>query len=239
MVTTERMMSTDINLPIFRRADTLMKPFDWREVSRAERLLEPEKLVRRIVPRCSAKRRHAIFKMPGPTTVYIPAFLMIQLLFRQSIEIASRLWVPNGAAMLCHGIREDDTMKVVAHRRIGKKLSPAEFRTLAWLNAREDARRSYASVLRYARAGEINLDLPDFRLSAWVWGIELDCGIFCAELNGTDLHLPIGTSEILARQGSKEELIPSFEPRVRSMESRFYGKSQDEIESILDELRER
>lgn len=60
---------------------------------------------------------------------------------------------------------------------------------LAWLAVVPEGKVCAASIYSSARSGSIDITLPrEVSLEAWVWGGELESGVFAQELLDTELH---------------------------------------------------
>lgn len=213
----------DIKHRAFERVTSGMSPVNWPSLEVGERLVAPDELIRRVLPGCPAGTRHAVFRMPGEPVVYIPAFLLIRTLFMGMNQLTKGLFTPNGVDLLGHlaDPTEEGVIELVPDKRIsGPSLTARIVRTLAWLLSTRDARRSFGSVLGYAREGRLDMDLPACGLTGWVWGIEIEAGILAFQLNGVDLKFPIYGKEILVHTGNKQKRFAAYEPRVKSPWSR-------------------
>lgn len=213
----------DIKHRAFERVTSGMSPVNWPSLEVGERLVVPDELIRQILPGCPAGTQHAVFRMSGEPVVYIPAFLLIRTLFMGMSQLTKGLFTPNGVDLLGHlaDPTEEGAIELVPDKRIsGPSLTARIVRTLAWLLGAKDARRSFGSVLGYAREGRLDVVLPPCGLTGWVWGIELEVGILAFQLNGVDLRFPIKAEEILVHTGNKIKRFAAYEPRVKSPWSR-------------------
>lgn len=217
------LQALDIKHRAFARVTSGMSPVNWPSLDVGERLVAPGELIRQVLPGCPAGTQHAVYRMPGEPVVYIPAFLLIRALFMGMSQLTKRLFTPNGVDLLGHlaDPTEERAIELVPDKRIsGPNLTARIVRTLTWLLSARDARRSFGSVLGYAREGRLDIVLPSCGLTGWIWGIELDAGILAFQLNGVDLRFPIRAEEILVHTGNKIKRFAAYEPRVKSPWSR-------------------
>src|SRR5690606_14987638 len=118
---------------------------------------------------------------------YVPAHLLIRLLFSGSALLDKILFTPNGIDLLGHAREKDGTIEVIpgpAYRN--PQRSPTIPRLIAWTQMCSDARRAHSSVLSYAWQGLINMELPIMALQCWVWCVRTDAGLLAFDINGSD-----------------------------------------------------
>jgi len=212
-----------IGAPHFNDARTEMLLVEIRHLERAECLYDPRDLLKYIVPSARPSRRHHIYKISGDPPVYIPALLIIRALFAGNRILDSLLMVENGADLLGTASVVADAVEVVPGIAYpSSTMSPVLPRRVAWMQLCSDARCAHASVLQYARQGEIAIRLPRAALTCWVWGMVTDVGVLATELNGIDLRLPIPKDTIIVAGRDDQQRFPSYTPRRKSALSSGY-----------------
>ena len=179
------------------------------------RLLVPGEVFPRLFdPAC--RTGHDIFAVEQDgLRILIPALLLIRLLWLWSARAASALLMPGSADI--HVGRATDANEVYASSSIlSANATGTELRRIAWIATHEDARRSWSSVLTHAELGRLSLTLPEAKLSAWVWGVELRAGLLACELNAPVLTLPEPPTNLRVRShGTRYTVRPAKAPWLR------------------------
>lgn len=177
------------------------------ELGRLSRLIEPGEIFPR--PLAALRQtRHDIFVWENEgARIYLPALLLLQLLWLRSTQAARALLQPSSVNTLIVRAQSDRSVHVC-----GRLLSPhrpaSELRRAAWLGQADDARRSWGSLLGNARAGRLSLSLPAATLGAWAWGIQLPSGFLCSELKAVKLDYRLPAPDHMLRTGRSRTAIP-------------------------------
>ena len=170
------------------------------DMSKLSPLLEPGKLIGSFVP-AARRTRHAIYvTVHKGRQVYLPAALLLPLLWTWTAGALDALLTPNSLAMYLARAEREDGLHVHASGRLAHVgTSDTSLRRLSWLAQCADAQASWASVLTFAHSGELRLRLPSASLDAWAWGVELPTGLLVAELSPAPLafELPRSKSHVL------------------------------------------
>ena len=155
-------------------------------------LLEPGLVVAAVVPR-ARDTRHALFVyLDEERRVYLPAMLLLRLLWMWTDNTAHALMTPNSLALGLQRYEVEGRFTVEATGgllAVGR--SDTSVRRLCWLPQSRDARASWSSVLTFAHEAKLGLRLPSASLDAWAWGVETPTGFLVAELSAADLRFEL------------------------------------------------
>ena len=179
------------------------------DLSRLSPLLQPGKLIGSLVPP-ARRTRHAIYvTMHQGRQVYLPAALLLPLLWMWTARALDALLTPNSLAMYLSRSEREDGLHVHASGRLAHVgTSDTSLRRLSWLAQSGDAQASWASVLTFAHSGELRLRLPSAALDVWAWGVELPTGLLVAELSPAPVEFDLPRSKCHVVVGSVTRLCP-------------------------------
>lgn len=187
------------------------------DLSQLSPLLNPGKLIGSLVPP-ARRTRHAIYvALHGGRQVYLPAALLLQLLWAWTPGTLAPLLTPNSLAMYLSLSNQGNGLHVQASGLLANVgSSDTSLRRLTWLAQCGDAQASWASVLTFAHQdGALRLRLPRASIDAWAWGVELPTGFLVAELSPAPLSfdLPQRTCQLtigaITRQCPPEPTRPT------------------------------
>jgi hypothetical protein len=204
----------DLNAQAFGRLRTGSRRLEEVQLGRLQKLVSPGD----IFPRQLAvlrPTRHDVFVWEGEAgRLYLPALLLIRLLWLWSPQMAQAVLQPSSVDALIAPATAAGDMRV-ASRLVSPDRPAGVLRRIAWLAQANDARRSWGSVLASARAGRLSLSLPEATLSAWAWGVEFASGFLCCELKTVQLgfRLPNPTGVMRIGRSNLPIQIPG-EPSV-------------------------
>lgn len=216
----------DVDDGRFPAAETLNMPLTIPNISRLERLLRPQPVVRSVFPKLPATGGHTVFLVRGATPVMLPAALLISALFARS-NLLKWLLVPNSLDILAlPGDSEGDlrVLEVGAVLR-NEQMTDAAYRTLAWVAHNDDARRAWSSVFFNALEGKIDMALPKVRLECWLRGTLTPWGVLASGLSSVEVGVgtPLHQLRVVYGASRLERVIPSYVPRARSPVERRWG----------------
>lgn len=179
------------------------------DLSQLGRLIRPGGLLRPLV-RPAASTRHAIHVVDNDgAKVYLPAALLVRELWLWTEAALQALMTPNSLALYLEVLQDPEGMLIQAHGPLAAaQQSDTALRRLSWLAQREDARRSWASVLTFAHGGDINVRLPCASLDAWGWGVDIAGGTLVAELSSVELRFGIPQEDGRMFLGKAERRCP-------------------------------
>lgn len=211
----------DIQADHFRVSKTEMFVLKVPNLEMAEKVIDPADVLRSIVPSIRSSQRHSLFKVRSDPAVYVPALLLIRMLYTGNKLLDSLLLIENGIDLLGSAQIADGIAEITpgpAYSNPNKK--PVIPQIAAWMQLCLDARRSHGSVLEHFRRGEIGFHLPHVSFECWAWGISTDVGVLVTELNGVDMRLPIPSDQIVVRMGDIRHKFKSYSPMQKSPLSR-------------------
>lgn len=178
----------------------------------AERVIRPDRILRRATGLIGAPDRHAILKLQssdGP--VWIPALLLLSSVFARNGRLAD-LISQHGALdfVIRPGARsKEGSVRINVGRSIPMaQITDDELRLLAWLAVDKRARSSWDSVYQNAWSQRrLDWSLPDVALTAWAWGIEVAGGLLATQLRGVRLCVEHRIEQIVAVQGDRSRVV--------------------------------
>lgn len=198
------------------------------DLRNAAPVLHPQELFRNSLPRLRTSDRHAVYLLPGDEKIYVPALLLIGMMFGGQNDIERVLL--SDAGLTQFGKAEMNERQVELHLnrdQVPPTISDRLARLLAWGLVSDDARRSHASILDYAHQGRIDLKIPKVSLSCWASAIECDDEFLVTEFRSVDLKLPIPANEIVIRGVGRSKRIKSYAKRKKSPLSSSYVRTHD------------
>lgn len=201
---------------------------DVNDLRRAARVYDPEELFRHSLPRLRCSSRHAAYLLPGDQRIYVPALLIIGMLFGGQKDLERVLLSKTGMSGL--GEAEKSVSEVVINLkrdRVPPQISNRLARHLAWGLASEDAGRSHASILDFAKRGRIDLQMPEAGLNCWASAIECEGEFLVTELRAVDLNLPIPAPEIVVQGVGRTKRVKAYVKRKKSPKSSSYVPVHD------------
>lgn len=198
------------SLRVHSRWSTANVQFTVPDLSILAPLMSPGELLGQFLPEAS-ETQHSIFVIEGERgRIYLPAMLLIQVLWLWSERSARMLWIPNSldAEMgpAASGLAAKEC--VVTADYLGTQLSDVSLRRLAWLAQCSDARSSWSSVLTNAHIGKLSLSLPRAELNGWVWGIQVAGGVLACQLMAPHLTFDLVAKAATVRVGRTVHLVP-------------------------------
>lgn len=138
----------------------------------------------------------------------IPAVLLIEALWLWSARATTQIMVPGSLDSQVG--RVSKTNEIVLNRNlVSLRYGVTELRRCAWLAQCEDARRSWSSVCTFAHRSRLSLELPEARLTAWAWGIDVPSGLLVAELDRVGIHFDLPNPAATLRIGTARRPIPT------------------------------
>jgi hypothetical protein len=191
------------------------------DLTRLSPLLEPGRLLTALVPP-ARRTRQAVYAAAGDgeQQVYVPATLLLRVLWMWNPSAMDALLTPNSLAMYLRHIDDAEGSRVEVSgplARVGG--SDTGLRRLSWLAQCADAQASWSSVLTFAHDGALRLRLPRASLEAWAWGIELPTGTLVAELSAVSLSFELPQEGCRVLLGSDSHRCPPVPQRRPGMVS--------------------
>lgn len=173
------------------------------DLSKLSPLLQPGKLIGSLIPPARRTRQAIYVTVHQGRQVYVPAALLLPLLWTWTAGALDALLTPNSLGMYLSRAEREDGLHVEASgllARVGA--SDTSLRRLSWLAQCSDAQASWASVLTFAHNGELRLRLPSAALDVWAWGVELPTGLLVAELSPAPLEIDLPRSKCNVKVGN-------------------------------------
>lgn len=172
-------------------------------------LLEPGLVVSQVVPR-ARETRHALFvHLEDDQRVYLPAVLLLRLLWMWTDSATEALLTPNSLALCLQRHEVNGRLTIEATGSLlALGRSDTSVRRLCWLAQSGDARASWSSVLTFAHEGKLDLRLPTASLDAWAWGVETTTGFLVAELSAAHLRFVLSQEDCDVRLGKVQVSCP-------------------------------
>ena len=169
----------------------------------------PGGLLHRALPQTRASN-HVVFIAEGPAgTAYIPAALLIRELWLWSRDSLEALLTPGSLDLFLSGWSEHDNEEphVGACGPFARARGP-NLRRLSWLAQCADARASWSSVLTFANAETLNLQLPNASFMAWGVGVQLQRGILISKLASPRVGFTLPVEGVPMRIGTRATRCP-------------------------------
>lgn len=186
------------------------------DLSKLSPLLQPGKVIGSLVPP-ARHTRHAIYvAVHQGRQVYLPAALLLPLLWMWTARALDALLTPNSLAMYLSRAEREDGLHVHASGRLAQVgTSDTSLRRLSWLAQSGDAQASWGSVLTFAHSGELRLRLPRATLDVWAWGVELPTGLLVAELSPAPVGFDLPMSKCHVMVGNVIHQCPPPPQRTK------------------------
>lgn len=204
----------------FRRLPSSSVQVRISDLARLSPLLEPSAVLAEVVPR-ARDARHALFvHQTEEGRVYLPAVLLLSLLWVWTEGATDALMTPNSLAVYLQRSDLGERLTVEASGgllRLGR--SDTSLRRLCWLAQCQDARASWSSVLTSAHQGKLDLRLPTASLEGWAWGVELPTGFLVAELSAASLRFELPQEGCEVKLGRASLRCPAAPRRISGMVS--------------------
>lgn len=182
------------------------------DLRRLETVVDAQDVVGMVHRSLRVSSDHALFKYDAAVPVYIPSFLLTQILFMGTQTLDRALFVPQGCEWLAMARTAGAAVELdVLNSLIRSQLTGRVVRMLAWILGTADGRRCHASVLESARAGKLGLVLPNASLRSQIRCIELDHGVLAFELMMADLRLNVPWRDITVRLKNTRWTIDAYE----------------------------
>lgn len=207
----------DVHAGHFQVSKTEMRFISIPFLERAEMLADPNDVLRLIAPGIRASTRHELYRVSCDPPIYVPALLLIRMLFTGNKLLDRLLFTENGVDLLGSARIDEGIVEVVAGPAYSNPSNkPVIPQMIAWTQLCPDARRSYGSVLNRFKQGGIGLYLPRAAYDCWAWGIATDVGLLVTEMNAVDLKRPIPADSITVRAGELRRQFRSYSPVQKS-----------------------
>lgn len=216
--------SMDVEASCFRWCRSEHRPFYCDDLSRAETLYEPTELIRRLVPGLPKSSTHAVYRLPGEASIFVPAMALIQALFMGTRILDQHLLIPNAPHVLGFASRSEGRIELHLDRPLSAPIASGRLvRLLAWLLLEQDGRIAHASVLECLHEGRIALRLPRLSIGGWARGLLVDDEHLLAyELAHVDIRYPGLVGDIRVSVGHSQLTVPPYEPPPASPWRRGY-----------------
>lgn len=193
----------------FRRLPANSIRIRIHDLSALAPLLEPGVVVSEVLPR-ARNTRHALFvHIDEEHRVYVPAMLLLRLLWMWTDSTPEVLMTPNSLTLgLQRGVVDGKLTVEAAGSFMSVGRSDTSLRRLCWLAQSSNARASWASVLTFAHEGKLGLRLPSASLDAWAWGVETQTGLLVAELSAPYLQFELSQEDCDVKLGRAQLRCP-------------------------------
>lgn len=221
----------DIHADHFRVSKTEMFVLKVPFLEMAEKVIDPGDILRLIAHGIKNTQRHRLYKVRSDPAVFVPALLLIRLLYTGNKLLDRLLFIENGIDLLGAARVTDGVVEITpgpAYSNPNNK--PVLPQLAAWTQTCPDARRSHGSVLNHFRRGEIDLSLPRVSFECWAWGISVGGGVLVTELNAVDLQLPIPSDHIVIGVGAAQRRYRSYSPAQKSpLSGKHHWRARDSL----------
>lgn len=205
------------NAPWLHRVNTCVESLVCYDLQEADAVLYPKELFECFTSDIEISNNHAIYKIDGAVSIYIPAILLIRHLFMGNRLLDQCLLLPGGIDRLGAAHVDGDAIIIYTSPMVRvTDVTARVARILAWLMTNHDARLAHASILSAARSGQIALECPPLSIEGWAHGIDLDPGLLAFQLHSVDIRLPLSQQEIVVHVGDKIRRFSSYSPPQRS-----------------------
>jgi hypothetical protein len=172
-------------------------PIRIAALSDGHTLLSARTLIRQLLPGIPATKNHAIYRFEYEgRNFYVPALLLAGVIFGRWMSLRSLFLQPDFLSSIVRVNPDTETSGtplVTISRSIPRgELSPGLLTLLAWLALSDEGQACVSSAYDAATEGRIDMKLPgSLAMNGWVWGIEMEHGVFVREFIGLSLHLDV------------------------------------------------